>query len=148
MVVSSIQSITIQASKRATVTERPVLPSTTMLANSAIKKSCRLVPTARQRLLHTTCSLRSESPTKFTNILAGANALTTQVKAVEREGLHLEDGRIVKGPCIFLEGKVFLWNVPPAWEGWKEEHFDIFKVVVPKPGMSYSSFSIVDWMYT
>ena len=69
-------------------------------------------------------------------------------EAVEREGLHLEDGRIVKGPCIFLEGKVFLWNVPPAWEGWKEEHFDIFKVVVPKPGMSYSSFSIVDWMYT
>ncbi|KAI0092169.1 NADH dehydrogenase 1 alpha subcomplex assembly factor 3, partial [Irpex rosettiformis] len=76
---------------------------------------------------------KSESPTKFTNILAGANALSTQVKTFDPEGIHLEDGRIVKGACIFVEGKVFLWNVPQRWEGWKEEHFEVFKVTVPKP---------------
>lgn len=95
---------------------------------------------ARRRLrtlfrpLHATSYVR-ESPTKFTNILAGANVPKTQVKTVTLEGFHLEDGRIVPGPCIFLEGKVFLWNVPPTlWDGWKPEHFEVFDVAVPKPG--------------
>ncbi|KAI0340782.1 DUF498-domain-containing protein [Trametopsis cervina] len=93
---------------------------------------------ARQRLLHTTARLSSESPTHFTNILAGANTPATQVKTVTREGIHLEDGRIIRGPCVFLEGQVFLWNAPQkntgnVWEGWSEEHFEVFDVAVPKP---------------
>lgn len=86
------------------------------------------------RSLHTTPVLR-DSPTKLTNILAGANAPATQVKTVTSEGIHLEDGRIIPGPCIFLEGKVYLWNVPSTmWEGWNPEHFEVFDLTVPKPG--------------
>ena len=85
--------------------------------------------------MRTTPALR-ESPTKFTNILAGANVPATQVKTVTPEGIHLEDGRIIPGPCVFLEGKAFLWNVPPTpWDGWRPEHFAVFDVVVPKPGI-------------
>ncbi|KAI0775392.1 DUF498-domain-containing protein [Irpex lacteus] len=104
-----------------------------MLVSSAARRSYRLVPIARQRPLHTTSSTRSESPTHFTNILAGANAVTAQVKSVAQNGIHLEDGRIIPGPCILLEGKVFLWNVPQPWTGWSEEHFEVFKSTVPKP---------------
>lgn len=112
-----------------------------MLASSAARRSYRLVPIARQRPLHTTSPTRSESPTHFTNILAGANAVTAQVKSVAQNGIHLEDGRIIPGPCILLEGKVFLWNVPQPWTGWSEEHFEVFKSTVPKPGASHFSSS-------
>ncbi|KAF6748961.1 NADH dehydrogenase 1 alpha subcomplex assembly factor 3, partial [Ephemerocybe angulata] len=44
-------------------------------------------------------------------------------------------------PCVFLEGKVFLWNVPEvtpgagkdAFKGWTEEHLELFNVVIPTP---------------
>lgn len=102
----------------------------TPLRSTLLRHSLRNSP----RLLHSTATLR-DSPTHFTNILAGANVPATQVKSVTPEGIHLEDGRIVPGPCIFLEGQVFLWNVPSTlWDGWKPEHFEVFDAVVPKPG--------------
>ncbi|GJE84586.1 DUF498-domain-containing protein [Phanerochaete sordida] len=75
-----------------------------------------------------------DSPTKFTNILAGANVPPVQVKTVTPEGIQLEDGLTIPSSCIFLKGKVFLWNTPAEpWEGWKPEHFEIFDTVIPKP---------------
>jgi NADH dehydrogenase [ubiquinone] 1 alpha subcomplex assembly factor 3 len=116
----------------------PSALTTTMLVRTNLLRSSHF-PVTCKRFVHSTKCLRAESPTKFTNILAGANVLTTQVKTVTPEGVHLEDGRIIRGPCIFLEGKVLLWNVPQSqdkgiWEGWTEEHFKLFDVTVPKPG--------------
>ena len=58
-----------------------------------------------------------------------------QVKTITPGGIQLADGLILPSACIFLDGKVFLWNVPEkTWDGWKPEHFEIFETVVPKPG--------------
>ncbi|EKM59727.1 uncharacterized protein PHACADRAFT_137870 [Phanerochaete carnosa HHB-10118-sp] len=75
-----------------------------------------------------------DSPTKFANILAGANTLAVQIKTVNSEGIQLEDGLIIPSACLFIEGKVFLWNAPPTpWDDWKPEHFEVFDAVIPKP---------------
>jgi len=48
-------------------------------------------------------------------------------------------GLILPSACIFLGGRVFLWNVPPVtggasnWDAWNIDHFKVFEVVVPKP---------------
>jgi NADH dehydrogenase [ubiquinone] 1 alpha subcomplex assembly factor 3 len=76
-----------------------------------------------------------DTPTKFTNILAGANVPAVQIKTVTPEGIHLADGLVIPGACLFIEGNVFLWNVPPSpWQNWKPEHFEVFDAIVPKPG--------------
>lgn len=76
-----------------------------------------------------------DRPTHFTNILAGAHVPAVQIKNVTSEGVHLEDGLIISSACLFIEGKVFLWNVPSSlWQGWKLEHFEVFDTIVPKPG--------------
>ena len=59
-------------------------------------------------------------------------APAVQVKRITSEGIELADGLILPSACIFLNGKTFLWDVPR--EGWSEEHFEVFDVVVPKPG--------------
>ena len=39
-----------------------------------------------------------------------------------------------------LNGKTLLWNTPEGlWDGWTEDHFEVFDVVVPKPGACFSS---------
>ena len=96
----------------------------------------RRTPTFSRRTFASASILRTgDRPTHFTNILAGANTLAVQIKNVGPEGVHLEDGLIIPSACIFIEGKVFLWNVPPTpWEGLKTEHFEFLDIVVPKPG--------------
>lgn len=95
----------------------------------------RIPASPRLRPFSSTKPARADSPTHFTNILAGANVPTTQVKTITAEGIHLEGGLIIPSACLFLEGKVFLWNVPASpWEGWKPEHFEVFDTVIPKPG--------------
>jgi hypothetical protein len=66
------------------------------------------------------------------------------VSSVSEDGIHLVDGLKISGPCVFLEGKVFLWNVPEvsgpskdAWKGWTEEHLELFDTVIPTPGAPY-----------
>lgn len=118
----------------------------TLALSAMFSRSLRLaVCHARQRPVSTRISLRTfsstpairvgDSPTKFTNILAGANVPAVQIKTVTSEGVQLEDGLIIPSSCLFIEGKIFLWDVPSTpWEGWKPEHFEIFDTVVPKPG--------------
>ncbi|KAF8592115.1 DUF498-domain-containing protein [Ramaria rubella] len=90
------------------------------------------------RTLHSSCPLRSG----LTNMLADASAPAVQVKSITPVGhIELTSGLTLSGACIFLGGKVFLWDIPiPAvgsdrelWRGWGQEHFEIFDVVVPKP---------------
>ena len=75
----------------------------------------------------------------FTNILAGDIPLPVQVNSVSANGIKLADGLLIPSACIFLGGKVFLWDPPSTlWDGWTTEHFEIFEVVVPKPGICSS----------
>ncbi|KAJ7130961.1 NADH dehydrogenase 1 alpha subcomplex assembly factor 3 [Mycena filopes] len=65
-------------------------------------------------------------PTSLTNILASEIPLAVQVASVSEEGIYLEDGLHLPAACIFVDGKVFLWDVP-------ESHLAMFEVVVPRP---------------
>ncbi|KAG1755368.1 hypothetical protein EDB19DRAFT_1891677 [Suillus lakei] len=57
-----------------------------------------------------------------------------QVSSITPAGIQLADGLILPSACIFLDGKVFLWNVPShLWDGWGREHLSVFETVVPKP---------------
>lgn len=91
------------------------------------------------RQLHLTLPRRN---TALNNILAGGPAPAVQIKTITSEGIQLADGLTIPSACIFLEGKTYLWDVPQTlWDGWKNEHFDIFDVVVPKPGKPLSTVS-------
>lgn len=86
------------------------------------------------RLFHASTYIRNTSG-GLTNILEGLPPSTLQVKTITSEGIQLADGLILPSACIFLDGKVFLWDVPEKqWEGWDKKHFEIFEIVVPKPG--------------
>ncbi|KAG6856987.1 hypothetical protein H0H87_011081 [Tephrocybe sp. NHM501043] len=70
----------------------------------------------------------------FTNILADDSPPAVQVKSITDIGIQLLDGLLIPSACIFLEGKVFLWDVPPTlWTEWGTEHFEIFETIIPKP---------------
>ena len=107
---------------------------------STLRRSVQSIPTfnslARTRAFHA-ASVRRYPPNDggLTNILSGGDAPAVQVKTITQSGIQLVDGVVLQSACIFLNGKVFLWNVPEkTWDGWKPEHFEIFDTVVPKPG--------------
>ena len=91
--------------------------------------------------LHTTVIRRDRS---FTNLLADDNPPPVQVSSLSDNGIRLADGLLIPGACIFLEGKVYLWDTPEIntytrttqemWRAWTEEHFQIFDLVTPRPG--------------
>ncbi|KAI0638500.1 DUF498-domain-containing protein [Trametes polyzona] len=101
-------------------------------ARSALRNSARL--TLATRAFHASCARRYPGDGGLSNILSGGTAPAVQVKAITQNGIQLADGLLLTAACIFLDGKVFLWNVPEKlWDGWKSEHFEIFETVVPKP---------------
>jgi hypothetical protein len=68
-------------------------------------------------------------------MLAGDVPPPVQVSSITQAGIQLADGLILPSACIFLDGKVFLWNVPSnLWDGWGREHLSVFETAVPKPG--------------
>ncbi|CAK5276124.1 unnamed protein product [Mycena citricolor] len=93
-------------------------------------------PALSTRSLHTTTRRRNPGEAHFglTNILASDAPPPVQVSAVSEEGIMLEDGLLLTGATIFLDGKVFLWDVPERVTDWKREHLAMFEVCVPKPG--------------
>jgi NADH dehydrogenase [ubiquinone] 1 alpha subcomplex assembly factor 3 len=92
------------------------------------------------RALHTSTVLRNQKWSQLTNILASEIPPPVQVKSITAAGLLLQDGRLLPSACIFLEGEVLLWDVPPnLWNGWDESKFEVFDVVVPKPGACAST---------
>ncbi|KAH9948757.1 DUF498-domain-containing protein [Amylocystis lapponica] len=101
------------------------------LASAALRRSQHIKP--RPRFFHAT-SLSRNSPSTLSNIFEGGAAPPVQVKTITSEGIELQDGLIIPSACIFLDGRVFLWHVPPTqWAGWGKEHLEIFDMVVPKP---------------
>ncbi|CUA69425.1 hypothetical protein RSOLAG22IIIB_03951 [Rhizoctonia solani] len=85
------------------------------------------------QLLHTTASRQNSA---LTNILGDGPAPAVQVKSAGEAGIELADGLILPGACVFLAGRVFLWDVPTPndrWTNWGLEHLEVFDVVVPKP---------------
>ncbi|KAF8889895.1 DUF498-domain-containing protein [Infundibulicybe gibba] len=85
------------------------------------------------RSIHTTNALRDRS---FTNILADDTPPPVQVNSITSAGIQLADGLLLPSPCVFLEGKVFLWDIPSAHQDtWdvRKEHFELFEVVIPRP---------------
>ena len=66
------------------------------------------------------------------------------MSSLSDNGILLADGLLIPGACIFLEGKVYLWDTPELktntritqeiWRAWAEERFQIFDVVTPRPG--------------
>ncbi|KAF8958511.1 NADH dehydrogenase 1 alpha subcomplex assembly factor 3 [Flammula alnicola] len=92
------------------------------------------------RDFHTTRVSRDRS---FTNLLADDNPPAVQVSSISEAGILLADGLLLPGACVFLEGKVFLWDVPQTnlrskvkeerWRGWGEERFQLLEVVAPRP---------------
>ncbi|KAF9527966.1 NADH dehydrogenase 1 alpha subcomplex assembly factor 3 [Crepidotus variabilis] len=94
------------------------------------------------RALHATAATRDRS---FTNLLADDTPPAVQVSSISEQGIHLIDGLMIPGPCMFLEGKVFLWDVPSLdmssrvsderWLGWSDEKFELLDAVTPRPEM-------------
>lgn len=86
-------------------------------------------------LRRASCGLKRSSST-FTNILADDdNPPPVQVASIADDGIHLADGLAIPGACIFLEGKVFLWDIPHTlWDGWGTHHFKLFEIGAPRPG--------------
>ena len=107
------------------------------------KKNFQPTSLTVERNLHTTVIRRDRS---FTNLLADDIPPPVQVSSLSETGIRLADGLLIPGACIFLEGKVYLWNTPELntdsrsiieiWRGWGEEHFQIFDLVTPRPGGS------------
>ncbi|KAI9000717.1 DUF498-domain-containing protein [Trametes punicea] len=101
-------------------------------ARSALRHSAR--PTLAVRAFHASSLRRYPGDGGLNNILSGGAAPAVEVKTITQNGIQLADGLVLSSACIFLDGKVFLWNVPEKlWDGWKPEHFEIFDTVVPKP---------------
>ncbi|KAF9450157.1 DUF498-domain-containing protein [Macrolepiota fuliginosa MF-IS2] len=83
------------------------------------------------RGIRTTPALRDRS---FTNLLADDVPPPVQVSSITDEGIILADGLLLPGACIFHDGHVFLWDVPPKlWEEWTEARFEFFEAIVPRP---------------
>lgn len=99
---------------------------------------------SRVRQLHSSNTCRDRS---FTNLLADDSPPAVQVESISDNGIHLTDGLVINGPCIFLEGRVFLWDVPSPdpssrtieerWELWNDKRFELFEVVTPRPGKRF-----------
>src|SRR4051812_45513663 len=78
--------------------------------------SARPLCLPQPRRIHATCTRQDSS---FTNILADENPPPVQVKSITNDGISLSDGLVIPSACIFLGGKVFLWDVPVSlWAGW------------------------------
>ncbi|KAI9064845.1 DUF498-domain-containing protein [Trametes sanguinea] len=102
------------------------------VARSAFRQSARIALTTRA--FHASSLRRYPGDGGLSNILSGGAAPAVEVKTITPKGIQLADGLILNSACIFLNAKVFLWNVPQnLWDGWKPEHFEIFDTVVPKP---------------
>jgi len=86
---------------------------------------------ASRRHLHVHHPLRSA---KLENVLGDDFASRTLVRGMSSTGIELADGLVLPSACIFLNGQVFLWQIPGApWRGWSKEQFEVFDAVIPKP---------------
>ncbi|KAF9057546.1 NADH dehydrogenase 1 alpha subcomplex assembly factor 3 [Panaeolus papilionaceus] len=109
---------------------------------SDIPKTVNRSTVHRLRGFHQTSQRNDRS---FTNLLADDSPPAVQVSSISEEGIRLADGLLIPGACLFLEGKVYLWDVPELktitsgvsrdeqWKGWNQEKFQLLDVVAPRP---------------
>ncbi|KAJ7865679.1 DUF498-domain-containing protein [Mycena leptocephala] len=90
-------------------------------------------PGSRSPPPRTSTSAGAGGSSGLTNILASGTPPPIQIASVSEGGIVLEDGLLLPSACIFLEGKVFLWDVPGSVTQWGREHLGVFEVVVPRP---------------
>ncbi|KZT05540.1 uncharacterized protein LAESUDRAFT_655553 [Laetiporus sulphureus 93-53] len=103
-----------------------------MLTRTVATLTTRPISRVRSRCIHASSFTRQGS-SGLTNIIEGGSA-AIQVKTITSGGILLADGLILPSACIFLDNRVFLWDVPDRlWDGWDKQHFEVFDVVVPKP---------------
>ncbi|KAJ7265459.1 NADH dehydrogenase 1 alpha subcomplex assembly factor 3 [Mycena haematopus] len=103
-------------------------------AFAAVARGKSSIQLVSRRNLRTTCPLLDRGPAaSLTNMLASGIPPAVQVSSATSSGIYLEDGLHLQGACIFLEGKVFLWDVPTTVTEWSREHLTVFEVVVPRP---------------
>lgn len=122
--VGPIAPLALRCSRRSGILQGAQLARANLHGN-------RNAPT-QWRAIHATTARCDRS---FTNILADDNPPPVQVESITEDGIQLADGLLLPSATIFLEGKVFLWDVPRTlWDTWNEKHFEVFDVVVPKPG--------------
>ncbi|KAG9016123.1 hypothetical protein FRB93_011597 [Tulasnella sp. JGI-2019a] len=106
-----------------------------------IVSRCARIPSGLPKLPHRTFMT---SPSRrlpgFTNMLSdhGAPPPPVMVKRMTDAGVELIDGLLIPRSCIFLDGRVFLWDALPPPKGGNLAHltkemFEMFEVVVPKP---------------
>jgi NADH dehydrogenase [ubiquinone] 1 alpha subcomplex assembly factor 3 len=124
-----------------TAFRRALRPQTPLRVIACVSSNSTRAFALPKRSIHATA--KRNGTTTLPNILAGGPAPPVIVKSMDSNGLQLADGLTIPGACIFLEGEVFLWDIPPA-ETWNkmsaaevQERFELFEVVVPKPGMHY-----------
>jgi hypothetical protein len=72
----------------------------------------------------------------LTNLFDTSTVGGIQIRNVsDTGGIELEDGLTFLSSCILTRGKAFLWKTPgPPWNGWSAAEFELFEVLVPKPG--------------
>lgn len=126
---------------------QPCIRSSSHLQTLFLSKPSAVRPQQSLRTIHTTRPLHApDRPTSLTNMLASDVPPPVQVSSVGPAGITLADGLVLTGPVVFLEGKVLLWDVPSlgqgprAWDAWTRAHWEVFDVVVPKPGRSFCCF--------
>ncbi|KAG9051457.1 hypothetical protein FS837_006633 [Tulasnella sp. UAMH 9824] len=117
-----------------------------LLRSLALRTALRQARSYRPPLRNTTASyqyraLHATRPTAagLTNILEDRDSPPppVQVKRITGDGIELMDGLLLPSSCIFLNGRVFLWDGPDLkdgkWDGWSKDRLAIFEAVVPKP---------------
>lgn len=120
------------------------LPSTAM----SLRTLCRISPFRTHLIRHSVPSHRQLAShfhsasilrSGLTNILADASPPPVLVSSIGSSGIQLADGLLIPSACIFLEGRVLLWDVPhpspdAPWTALTKEHMEVFELVVPRPG--------------
>ncbi|WFD21705.1 aminodeoxychorismate synthase [Malassezia equina] len=71
-------------------------------------------------------------------------SLPIRINKVSSSGVQLADGQEYPPTCIFLDGRAFVWNVPPidkmqampnghGWEAWTNDIWSLFELTTPRP---------------
>lgn len=84
----------------------------------------------------------------MTNLFDDTARPRVAVTKLNDQGFHLSDGLIVPGGVIFVDNRIFLWDVDPPkvdkltgrgmWDEWKEDRLSVFETVLPRPGETES----------
>lgn len=120
---------------------RPFATSTISALRSSrtTRLAPRVVPSSS---FHSSASRLKDSG--LTNLFDDTARPRVAVTKLNDQGFVLSDGLIVPGGVIFVDNRIFLWDVDPPkvdnltgrgiWDDWKEDRLSVFETVLPRPG--------------